>query len=90
MYIKDQEVNCYASYIDHLFFALLPKLFAQLLTSSPLFFTESTSGLEITVDASRGNKRLFNYTPASDAYVHIGVITSRSNSATDWKYVRFT
>ncbi|MFX5684719.1 hypothetical protein ABTE42_21560, partial [Acinetobacter baumannii] len=30
---------------------------------------------------------LNNYTPTTDVYVHIGVITTLSTSASDWKYV---
>lgn len=63
---------------------------AQLLLSNPTFITESSSNVEITVDASKGNKGLLNYSTVSDVYVHIGVITSRSASPTDWRYVRFT
>lgn len=63
---------------------------AQLLSSTPNFITESSSNVEITVDATRGNKGLLNYSNVSDVYVHIGVITTRSSSPTDWKYVRFT
>lgn len=64
---------------------------AQLLTWSPPFPTENNPAqvLEIVVDASRGNKGLMNHT-AGDVYVHIGVITSLSNSSSDWKYVPFT
>ncbi|MFM8758611.1 MAG: hypothetical protein ACKODS_03585, partial [Methylophilaceae bacterium] len=29
-------------------------------------------------------------TPVTDVYVHIGVITTKSTSASDWKYVKFT
>ena len=65
-------------------------LVAQLLSSTPNFITESSSNVEITVDASKGNKGLLNYSNVSDVYVHIGVITTRSSSPTDWKYVRFT
>jgi len=40
------------------------------------------------MDAIKGNQGLLNYTPTSDVYVHIGVITNFSTSPTDWKYVR--
>ena len=65
-------------------------LVAQLLSTSPAFVRESTSGLEITIDASKGNRALLNYSPSTDVYVHIGVITSKSTGSADWKYVRFT
>lgn len=64
--------------------------FAQLLTWSPQFPMESTSPVTITVDANYGNKGLLNYTPATDVYVHIGVITNLSANSGDWKYVKTT
>lgn len=60
---------------------------AQLLTWNPLFPTDATSGFVITMDATKGNGGLLNHTP-TDVYVHTGVITSASTSATDWRYVR--
>ncbi len=63
---------------------------AQLLSWTPSFPTENDAAqtLVITVDGSKGNKGLLNYT-ASDVYVHTGVITNLSANATDWKYVKF-
>ena len=62
---------------------------AQLLTWTPPFPKENDPAqtLEITVDATKGNQGLLNYT--GDVYVHIGVITSKSTSSDDWKYVPF-
>lgn len=59
---------------------------AQLLTWSPAFPKENdpSQTLVITVDATKGNQGLFNYTPASDVYVHIGAITNKSTSGTNW------
>lgn len=62
--------------------------YAQLLTWSPLFPTDATTNFVITVDATKGNQGLLNYTPTSDVYIHTGVITSSSTSATNWRYVR--
>lgn len=62
---------------------------AQLLTWSPDFATESTSGMVITVDANKGNTGLLGYN-ANDVYVHIGVITNYSSSGSDWKHVQTT
>ncbi|NDC78448.1 MAG: 1,4-alpha-glucan-branching protein, partial [Chitinophagia bacterium] len=63
----------------------------QLLSWTPDFIRESgTANIEITADATRGNRGLENYSTPSDVYVHIGLITSLSNSPTDWKYVRFS
>jgi len=74
-----------------LFLAILVQipLHAQLLTTSPQFIRENSAGVEITVDASKGNRALFNYSNTTDVYIHIGVITTSSATATDWKYVKF-
>lgn len=61
----------------------------QLLSWSPSFANESTESFTITVDASKGNKELFFYTPVTDVYVHIGVITNKSANSSDWKYSKF-
>lgn len=63
----------------------------QLLSWTPDFIRESgTTLVEITADATRGNRGLENYATPTDVYVHIGVITSQSASPTDWKYVKFS
>jgi 1,4-alpha-glucan branching enzyme len=63
---------------------------AQLLTWTPPFPTENdpSQTLVITMDASKGNRGLFNHTPVTDVYVHIGVITNLSTSSASWRYVR--
>ncbi len=58
----------------------------QLLSWTPAFAKESDN-LVITLDATRGNAGLLNY--AGNVYVHIGLITSKSNNGDDWKYVLF-
>ena len=65
---------------------------AQLLSWTPSFTTENdpATNVVITADASKGNQGLLNYTPVTDVYVHIGVITNLSANSTDWKYVKFT
>lgn len=63
-------------------------VFSQLLSWSPAFPTETTTGFQVTVDGSKGNKALDFYTPTSDVYVHIGVITNLSTGNTNWRYVR--
>ena len=63
---------------------------AQLLSWSPDFIQESSTPVTITMNANYGNKGLLNYTPVTDVYVHIGVITNLSTSSSDWKYVPFT
>lgn len=63
---------------------------AQLITTNPGFLRENSPSTEIILDASFGNKALVNYPQPSDIYVHIGVITNKSTSFTDWKYVKYT
>lgn len=62
---------------------------AQLLTWTP-DFGKDNDNIVITMDATKGNQGLMNYTPTSDVYVHIGVITNLSSGPTDWKYSKFT
>src|SRR5665811_824038 len=61
--------------------------FSQLLSWSPNFIQENSTPVVITMDATKGNQGLLNYTPVTDVYVHIGVITNMSTSSSDWKYV---
>jgi 1,4-alpha-glucan branching enzyme len=63
---------------------------SQLLTWSPDFIQESSSPIDIIMDATKGNQGLKDYTPTTDLYVHIAVITSKSTSSSDWKYVKFS
>lgn len=63
--------------------------FSQLLSWSPAFQTESsTATFQINMCPNFGNKALLAYTPTSDVYVHIGVITNLSTSGSNWRYVR--
>ncbi len=63
-------------------------LHAQLLTWTPNF-PKDNDNISVTVDASKGNLGLFNYSPVSDVYVHTGVITNQSTSSSNWRYVKF-
>jgi len=65
---------------------------AQLLTWTPSFPVENdaATNVVITMDATKGNQGLLNYTSTSDVYVHIGVITNKSTSSTDWRHSLFT
>ena len=63
--------------------------FSQLLSWTPNFAQETSTPFTITMDASKGNQGLFFYTPVTDVYVHIAVITNLSTSSSDWKYVKF-
>jgi 1,4-alpha-glucan branching enzyme len=62
---------------------------AQLLSWSPQF-PSHTTGITITMDATKGNKALENFTPTTGVYIHTGVITNLSVSSSDWKYVATT
>ena len=62
---------------------------AQLLRWSPSFIQENSASVTITADAKFGNKGLFDHTPATDVYVHIGAITNLSTGASNWKFVKF-
>lgn len=75
-----------------LFFLLLSvnAVNAQLLRWTPDFIQETSSAVTITCDANFGNKGLLGYTPTTDVYVHIGAITTKSATPSDWKYVKFS
>ncbi len=64
-------------------------VFGQLLITTPNF-PKDNNAISITVDCSKGNQGLLNYSNTSDVYVHIGVITNLSATQTDWKYSKFT
>ena len=57
---------------------------AQIVTSTPALPYDLQS-VTITYDATKGTAGLKDYT--GDVYAHIGVITDKSTSSTDWKYV---
>lgn len=63
-------------------------LYGQLLTWTPAFPRENDN-VTITVDASKGNQGLFNYSNPNDVFVHIGLITSASSNPGDWKHGPF-
>ena len=56
-----------------------------LVTWSPAFPVAGEK-VTITFDASKGNSGLMGF--AGDVYVHTGVITDKSTTNTDWKYVK--
>ncbi len=58
---------------------------SSVLTTNPIFPLENGSVI-ITFDATLGNGALAGDT--SDIYAHIGLITSKSTSSSDWKYVK--
>lgn len=77
-------------FLSALFLLFVLSAKSQLLSWSPDFIQETSTPVIITMDATKGNQGLLNYTPATDVYVHIGAITSKSTSAADWKYSKFT
>lgn len=64
---------------------------AQLLTWTPPFPVDNdpSQTLVITMDATKGNQGLKDYTPTSNVYVHIGVITNKSTNPGNWQHVPF-
>ncbi len=65
--------------------AFLPNfLFAQVIWTEPPFPTQ-LDDVTVYYDATQGNGALAGFT--GDVYAHAGVITSESNSGTDWKHV---
>jgi hypothetical protein len=73
-------------------FCLLSFSQAQLLSWTPAFpvQNDASANVVITMDATKGNQGLLNYSPTNDVYVHIGVITNLSTGPTNWRYVLFT
>lgn len=68
-----------------LFLSYLPfSLFGQITTNPTLPINNQP--VTITFNASLGNKGLINYT--GDIYAHTGVLTDKSASGSDWRYVK--
>ena len=63
--------------------ALYQLSFAQITTNPAL--PNDNKAVTITFDATQGTAGLMNYT--GDIYAHAGVITDKSTSTADWKYV---
>ncbi len=63
-------------------------LWAQLVTSIPTILQENSQGVVLTyhADSPLGDRGLANLPQSTDVYAHIGVITSKSTSSSDWKY----
>jgi 1,4-alpha-glucan branching enzyme len=57
---------------------------AQVVTTSPVFFTDTTP-VTITYDASQGNGALNNFT--GNVYIWTGTVTNLSTSPTNWRNV---
>ncbi|MEO5583463.1 MAG: hypothetical protein ABIR66_12290, partial [Saprospiraceae bacterium] len=81
-------VKCIQIFKIAIFFVFFsPSLYAQLLSWSPSF-PGPNDPIEITLDATKGNKALIGF--IGNIYVHLGVITSKSQNSTDWRYAPFT
>ncbi len=67
---------------------LLVSVFAwsQIVTTTPTIITDDYTGpIEVVFDATQGNAGLKDFT--GDVYAHVGVITDKSTTNSDWKYV---
>src|ERR1700688_5044046 len=75
-----------------LFLFIISCINAQLLNWTPSFPGENdaATNVVITMDATKGNLGLLNYSQTNDVYVHIGVITNLSADSTNWLHVPFT
>ncbi|MBE9469309.1 MAG: T9SS type A sorting domain-containing protein [Bacteroidetes bacterium] len=63
---------------------LFNKIEAQVVTTEPAFPTVNNT-ITIIFDATKGDEGLKDFT--GDIYAHTGVITEKSSSESDWKYV---
>lgn len=65
---------------------------AQIVTTSPTILQESSKNVVLTyhADSPLGNGGLKGLTASNPVYVHIGVLTNKSVSTSDWKYVNFS
>lgn len=66
-----------------IFILLVELSFGQVVSLTPTFPSQ-TDTVTITYDATQGNGALEGYT---EIYAHMGVITDKSTSPSDWKYV---
>jgi len=67
-------------------FLFLPVItLSQVVTFEPSFATQNDT-LTLTFDATQGNGELAGF--SGDVYLHTGLITDKSSSPSDWKYVQ--
>lgn len=59
--------------------------YSQVVTFEPSFATQNDT-LTLTFDATQGNGELVGF--SGDVYLHTGLITDKSSSPSDWKYVQ--
>ncbi|RIY07281.1 T9SS C-terminal target domain-containing protein [Hymenobacter rubripertinctus] len=65
--------------------AAMPVSWAQVVTTQPIPFRD-TDAVTLVYDATKGNAALANF--SGDVYIWTGVITNKSTSSSDWKYVK--
>lgn len=60
----------------------------QIVTTNPPLLTQSSTGIVLTYhpDAADSNKALMGLPSSTAIYAHIGLITDKSTSGSDWKY----
>lgn len=63
--------------------------FAQIVTTTPAILQESSKNVVLTyhADSPLGNQGLAGQPASAKLYAHIGAITNKSTSTSDWKYV---
>lgn len=59
---------------------------AQIVTTSPTPLQENSANVVLTFHAEQGTGGLKGLSPSEAVYAHIGVITNKSTSGSDWKY----
>lgn len=59
---------------------------AQAITTTPTVVKQTSTQITLTFHSDGGNRGLLGTGSGTDLYVHTGVITSGSTSATDWKH----
>lgn len=61
---------------------------AQIITTDPPILTQSSKNITITyhADDEASNKALANLPSSTAVYAHVGLITDKSSSSSDWKY----
>ncbi|MES2780416.1 MAG: alpha-amylase family glycosyl hydrolase [Bacteroidota bacterium] len=77
-------VNKTLGFISTLFILCTSYTQAQVVSLTPAFVSQNDS-VTVTFDATQGNAAL---TGVTTVYAHTGVITNKSTSPTDWKYVQ--
>lgn len=60
---------------------------AQIITTNPPLLQENSTGVVVYYHADQGSKGLMNTPANGEIYAHTGVITDKSSSLADWKYV---